>query len=114
MLEVYEAYSCNSNTEHRTFIWVFASSSITILLPIIETRNFFVQLFSEIVSDFRGRRTSRTNDSGFSGENSRVPSIQGIEGVELDFPTTKADPANEKTIMSKEEAQGRTIFAATQ
>ncbi|ETI21976.1 hypothetical protein G647_06046 [Cladophialophora carrionii CBS 160.54] len=39
-----------------SFIWVFASSLISVLLPIWETRAFFGVLFRAVTGDIRGRR----------------------------------------------------------
>ncbi|KIW52488.1 hypothetical protein PV05_08121 [Exophiala xenobiotica] len=39
-----------------SFIWVFSSTIISVVLPIWETRGFFRQLFTEIMGDLRGRR----------------------------------------------------------
>ena len=36
------------------FIWVFASTAISVVLPIWETRSFFWQLFQSLVSDVKG------------------------------------------------------------
>ncbi|CAM1508939.1 Fc.00g026780.m01.CDS01 [Cosmosporella sp. VM-42] len=38
------------------FVWVFASTAISVFLPIWETRSFFKQLFRAFVSDARGGR----------------------------------------------------------
>ncbi|KAL6251362.1 hypothetical protein RBB50_001571 [Rhinocladiella similis] len=37
-----------------SFIWVFSSTFISVVLPIWETRTFFKQLYTEIVRDIRG------------------------------------------------------------
>ncbi|KAK7903535.1 hypothetical protein LTR67_001555 [Exophiala xenobiotica] len=39
-----------------SFIWVFSSAIISVVLPIWETRGFFRQLFTEIMADLRGRK----------------------------------------------------------
>ncbi|KIW13268.1 hypothetical protein PV08_08455 [Exophiala spinifera] len=39
-----------------SFIWVFSSTFISVVLPIWETRTFFRQLYTEIMGDVRGRR----------------------------------------------------------
>ncbi|OCT52094.1 Urea active transporter [Cladophialophora carrionii] len=41
-----------------SFIWVFASSLISVLLPIWETRAFFGVLFRAVTGDIRGRRAA--------------------------------------------------------
>lgn len=90
----------------QTFIWVFASSSISILLPIIEVRGFFAELAREIVADMRGKRSSKGPDVGYSGEQTRVPSIQGVEGVEVNVPSSKAEGVTSgKGIMAREDEQ---------
>ncbi|KAK4949672.1 hypothetical protein LTR10_011513 [Elasticomyces elasticus] len=39
-----------------SFIWVFSSAIISVVLPIWETRTFFTQLATEIMADIRGRK----------------------------------------------------------
>lgn len=39
-----------------SFIWVFSSAIISVVLPIWETRTFFTQLAGEIMADFKGRK----------------------------------------------------------
>jgi urea-proton symporter len=39
-----------------SFIWVFASSLISVILPIWETRGFFVVLWRQVLGDVRGRK----------------------------------------------------------
>jgi hypothetical protein len=39
-----------------SFIWVFSSAFVSVVLPVWETRHFFKQLFVEIVADVRGRK----------------------------------------------------------
>jgi len=92
----------------QTFIWVFASSFISILLPIIEVRGFFAELAREIVADMRGKRAGKGKVVGYSGEQTRVPSIQGVEGVEVNVPGSKAEGVqSKKEGMAKEDGQGR-------
>lgn len=87
----------------QTFIWVFASSSISILLPIIEVRDFLAELAREIVADMRGKRSSKGPDVGYSGEQTRVPSIQGVD---ISVPGGKAEGVTSgKEIMAKEDKQ---------
>ena len=46
-----------------TFIWVFGSSLISVILPIWETRRFFALLFREMKGDVRRRRRRRRRRS---------------------------------------------------
>lgn len=39
-----------------SFMWVFTSTFISVLLPLWETRNFFTELAGKITHDLRGRR----------------------------------------------------------
>lgn len=42
-----------------SFIWVFSSAVISVVLPIWETRLFFKQLLSEVLGDLRGGKSSK-------------------------------------------------------
>ena len=42
-----------------TFIWVFASAAISIILPIFETAGFFKELFTDVRMDLSGKRARR-------------------------------------------------------
>jgi len=42
-----------------TFIWVFCSAGISVILPIVETAGFFKTLYREIVGDMTGKRKRR-------------------------------------------------------
>ncbi|KAF4535270.1 Solute symporter family transporter [Lasiodiplodia theobromae] len=41
-----------------SFIWVFASTAISCVLPIVETAGFFGELWRSVVADFRGKAAS--------------------------------------------------------
>jgi len=61
-------------------------------------------LAREIVADMRGKRGEKGKDVGLSGEQTRVPSIQGVDGVEGSVPGSKMP--NDKSIAAKEDGHG--------
>jgi len=51
----------------------------------------------------RGKRGAKGEEVGYSGEQTRVPSIQGVEGVEVSVPGGKTEGvASGKDVMAKE------------
>jgi len=58
----------------------------------------------------RGKRGAKGKEAGYSGEQTRVPSIQGVEGVEVSVPGSKSEGVtSSKDVMAKGDGQWKDV-----